>query len=68
MKIIPTEFQTDGLILTINDFISVLLSNVLFVIIMVSLLKFKITQNHKIIYECQMKVFSKFHLPIVFQS
>ena len=40
----------------INDFISILLSNVLFVIIMVSLLKFKITQNHKITYECQIKV------------
>ena len=43
-------------LLTITDFISILFNNVLFVIIMASLLKFKITQNHKITYECQMKV------------
>ena len=49
-------------LLTFNDFISILFSNVLFVIIMASLLKFKITQEY------QMKVCSKFHLPLVFQS
>ena len=30
---------------------------------MASLSKFKITQNHKNSYECQMKVCSKFHFP-----
>ena len=55
-------------LLTITDFISILFSNVLFAFIMTSLLKFKITQNHKITYECQMKVCSIFYLPIVFQS